>query len=525
MSDYFSTIRQELAEVVERRAHLRWYHRLRLPHGRPLAIVLAALVVATPAVGAVAGWFGPGPPDATGPVSPGTLFGVVRPGDSRMLPIRVADPQGGPPWGLRLVRTTRGDTCVELGRVQNGQLGSLGIDDAWNNDHEFHRIPPSAPVAQDCGSTDAAGHGFVNRSRLGESASANLGGDFIKGPQASGCRLPVGGGDPSLPYCPKGTNRIIFYGLLGPDAVSITYRQPDGALATQRVVAGVGAYLLVFPYNAAACAEYDRTANRAVSCNGESLGGATPVVPGAVTKVTYTEGRTCSLTQPAGLEAAFRAFRRAVVAKLGRPEIRHTTSGRALIDATWLAEYRRLLAGFLAREHLTLAQFQRELHPGGPSCPAVGWMPFKATKVTAAQVATPVHVREFPIGVYGCPNKLRLPGGCDGVTATPSREIPVEWSFTARLPVTHDHSWYEWSLQYPSGCATGGESFATSSNIHAGQILRYSTFLGTRCRGTYQLVVGFMAQAPQGQTSVNGGGGLPDRDGSIIVGRASFTIR
>jgi hypothetical protein len=75
------------------------------------------------------------------------LFGVVRPGDSRLLPIRVADPQGGPPWGLRLVRTTRGDTCVQLGRVQDGQLGSLGIADAWDNDHRFHPIPPSAEDA------------------------------------------------------------------------------------------------------------------------------------------------------------------------------------------------------------------------------------------------------------------------------------------------------------------------------------------------------------------------------------------
>ena len=524
MSDYFSTIRQGLADAVERRAHLRWYQRLRVPHGRPLAIVLAALVVATPAVAAVAGWFSPGRPDATGPVSPGTLFGVVRRGDSRMLPMRVADPQGGPPWGLRLVRTSRGDTCVELGRVQNGQLGSLGIDDAWNNDHEFHAIPPSAPVAQDCGITDAAGHGYVNRGVLGESASANLSGDFIKGPQASGCRLPVGGEDPSLPYCPGGTNRIVFYGLLGPDAVSVTYRKPGGGLATERTVAGVGAYLLVFPYNAATCAEYDRTANSAVNCDGESLDGATPVVPGAVTKVTYTEGRRCSLTQPAGLEAAFRSFRRAAVAKLGRPRVGSSTSGRPAISARWLAEYRRLLGGFLAREHLTPARFRRELRPV-PQCPPVGWVPFKVPKVTAVEVASPVHVREFPIGVYGCPNKLRLPDACDGITQEPSRELPVEWSFKARLPVTHDHSWYEWSLQYPSGCATGGESFATSSNIHAGQILRYSTFLGTRCRGTYQLVVAFMAQAPQGQTSVNGGSGFPGHDGSIIVGRASFTIR
>jgi hypothetical protein len=142
------------------------------------------------------------------------------------------------------VRTTRGDTCVQLGRVQDGQLGSLGIDDAWNNDYRFHPIPLSASDAQNCGSTDAAGHGFVNRGILGESASANLVGDDVTGPEASSCGAPGGGG--ALPACPESSERIIFYGLLGPDAVSVTYRMPGGGLATQRTVGGVGAYLLVF---------------------------------------------------------------------------------------------------------------------------------------------------------------------------------------------------------------------------------------------------------------------------------------
>jgi hypothetical protein len=102
---------------------------------------------------------------------------------------------------------------------------------------------------------------------------------------------------------------------------------------------------------------------------------------------------------------------------------------------------------------------------------------------------------------------------------------PVESSFTARLPVTNSRSWYEWSLEYPQGCDSGGESFATYSNIHAGQTLRYSTFLGTNCRGTYQLSIGFMAQAPPGQNDDDGGGGAPGHDGSVVVGHASFMIR
>lgn len=136
---------------------------------------------------------------------------------------------------------------------------------------------------------------------------------------------------------------------------------------------------------------------------------------------------------------------------------------------------------------------------------------------------TPVFVREFPIGLYGCPNKLRLPDGCNGMTTSGWRELPVEWSFKARVPVTSGRSWYEWSLRTPPACGGGGEGFATYSNIHAGQILRYSTFLDGSCHGTYQLTVGFMARAPPGQND-NGFGGFPGQDGSILVGRAGFPV-
>jgi hypothetical protein len=203
-----------------------------------------------------------------------------------------------------------------------------------------------------------------------------------------------------------------------------------------------------------------------VSCDVQLEGGATPVVPGAVTKVTYAAGRSCNLS-------------------------------------------------------LEPSPSQEGVAPV-PNCPEVGWVPFKAAKVTTTEVASTVHVRKFPIGVYGCPNKLRLPSGCAGISGLITRQLPVEWSFQARRPVTSSRSWYEWSLQPPARCG-GGQSSATSSNIHAGQILRYSTFLEPRCHGTYQITVGFMPQAPAGQND-NNIGGSPGRDGSIVVGRASFTI-
>jgi hypothetical protein len=532
MSSYFDRVEQSLAEAAERRAHRPWYRRLlEVRRTRTLTILLAVLVVATPAVAAVSGWFSPGQPNATGPVSPGSLFGVVKPGHSRLLPMRVADPQGGPAWGLRIVRTTRGDTCVQIGRVEGDQLGSLGIDHAWDDDHQFHAIPTSSRSDMQCGSTDAVGHGYLNGGIDGESASVDVSGDWQSAIKTGGCRLQGYGGSSSLPYCPPGANRMIFYGLLGPDAVSVTYREPGGGLATERTLGGVGAYMLVFPHNAKTCAEYTHSWDSSQSCNGETDGGGpSPVVPGAVVKVTYTDGRSCSLTGPsAELRTAYRAFvRRAVRTVLG-PDYRKVE--RRPISAKVRAEYEQLLAGFAASQHLTPTGLRRELSPIAPQCPAVGWIAPKTPKVTTADVETPIHVRMLPAGTYDAAtfrcSKLNLPDGCANGLSTASRQVPVEWSFKARRAVTNGRSWYEWSLEDPGGrdcdAQGAGASFNTYRNIPAGQTLRFSQFFEAACPGTYKIAVGFMPHAPPGIPD-NGGGSSPGHDGTLLIGRASFTI-
>jgi hypothetical protein len=191
MSSYFDRVEQAMCEVVQRGAHRRWHLRLLgVVRAHRLAAVVAALVIATPtvaAVGAVSGWFGLGQPDVSYPVSASSGLGQTVPG-TRMLPIRVADPGGGPPWGLRLVKTTRGDTCVQVGRVEYGELGSLGIDDSWGNDHRFHPISPNDGVADLCGATDGAGHGFVSSTRHGWPASAYTPTDYGSGAAVGYCQ-------------------------------------------------------------------------------------------------------------------------------------------------------------------------------------------------------------------------------------------------------------------------------------------------------------------------------------------------
>jgi hypothetical protein len=542
MSSYFDRVEQGLCDAVARRAHRPWYIRLRrLGRAHPLAVVLAALVVATPAVGAVSGWFSFGKPTIPPPAKPGYMFGLEKPGSSRLLPIRVPDPEGGPPWGLRLVKTSRDDTCVQLGRVEDHELGSIGIDGAWNNDHRFHVISPKDDPIDQCGSTDAAGYGYVNRGILGEEASADV---PSKGQRGTACTPPQYATLVGLRHAPRGrvpvpttsgcgpdTGRVVFLGLLGPDAESLTYRKPGGGLATQRTSGGVGAYLLVFPYNQATCYQYSHSARGAVSCDSISEGGVSPTLPGAITKITYRDGHSCSLIPSAKTEAAYKAFLVRSRAKLGPPPRFRPTFGPpkpGSAFAKWREAYLKLLTAFLATQHLSLTMFRTQFGLGA-GCPAVGWVAAKHPKVTKAEIATPIVIREFPAAAYGCPNKLHLPQGCNGI-GLPGKSVAVEWSFKARQAVSNSRSWYSWSVMPVSGqTATncGGSSFSTYTNIKQGQMLRYSQFWPVTCRGKYSIVVTFVASAPPGATDNDNGDGLgpQSRNGSITVGHGSFAIR
>jgi hypothetical protein len=280
MNDYFDDLEAGLRDVVRRRGHLPWYRRvaqLSLAH-RGVAALVTALVIATPtvaAVGAASGWwFGKGSSDIYYPASATSGLGKVLPKDGRLLPIRVADPAGGPPWGVRLVKTTRGETCIQVGRVVDGQIGALGIDDSWNNDHKFHEIKPNDQLADICGATDAAGNGFVNDDIHGAPASVDV-------PIYNGRRIPS----------PASSLRMIEAGLVGPDARSVTYRTPSGQLKTEKTAGGVGAYLIVFRQTASNCSDF---AGSAGCGDGGAFGSATLSGHTSVEKISYLDGKTCS---------------------------------------------------------------------------------------------------------------------------------------------------------------------------------------------------------------------------------------
>ncbi|HEV7943860.1 MAG TPA: hypothetical protein VGP17_13810 [Solirubrobacteraceae bacterium] len=202
-----------------------------------------------------------------GRLRPGYGFGAPVPGGSELLPLRASDPAGGLPWGMRIVRTTRGELCVQLGRVKDSMLGELGIDGAFHDDGRFHPLPVDAILGIDCELPSQSGF-----------SGAIIG----LQPSAVGLRPSAASENVS-----RASLREISYGLLGEHARTIAYRSENGVKTTE-VLRGLGAYLVV---------------QRAT--HGGQLGemsdspesGGEPVDPdGTLTAITYSYGkRTCKV--------------------------------------------------------------------------------------------------------------------------------------------------------------------------------------------------------------------------------------
>jgi hypothetical protein len=243
-----------------------------------VALVVLVLVLATAAITlAATGVILTGSPVGTVRVPVATAGeGVPVAGGARLLPLRVADPAGGLPWGMRIVHTTRGLICVQLGRVDDGQLGQLGVDGAFHNDGRFHPLPTDA-LPDTLG--NVAGWMTGNCASPGEIYA----GDSV-GLELSAATSP--GPDAGVPA----DRREISFGLLGVHAVSIIYRE-GSQTRTQPVLPGLGAYLIVQRYSSG------RPLGSVSETDGRDEPGnySGPASPnGALTAITYNyAGRTC----------------------------------------------------------------------------------------------------------------------------------------------------------------------------------------------------------------------------------------
>lgn len=257
---------------ARRRRHISF--RARRP-SLVIALVLLLLFAAAAAVAATSGWLTGEPVEER----PGMTFksdvglGKVIAGSARLAALRVPDPDGGPPWGIRTLHTTRQLGCVQVGRVVDGELGVLGRDGAFGNDDKFHELPPGVLSQSQCAPLDDAGHAFIAISYSGMPA-----GGLRDGCAARPFKQPRGGH--LLPICPRSDLRNVLYGTLGPQGKAITYRDPTtGRAATQAAVGPDHAYLVV----SRPTAEHPGTG-----------GWYTLQTPGSgLTAVRYRDGSTC----------------------------------------------------------------------------------------------------------------------------------------------------------------------------------------------------------------------------------------
>jgi hypothetical protein len=204
------------------------------------------------------------------PPVPSSGYGTAT--GTRLLALHVADPGGGLPWGLRAVLTTRHDVCLQVGRLADGTIGVLGLDGAFGNDHRFHPFTANAQNEEGCVPLDARGHGFTDAFISGLPKSAMTeGGCIAQTNRNQGFN------------CPLQDTRNVYFGLLGPRALSISYVSATGRTVTVPTVGPDGAYLII-------------TRGRAGVHQGDGGTAGGLVRNGPIRAVTYRGGHTCRPT-------------------------------------------------------------------------------------------------------------------------------------------------------------------------------------------------------------------------------------
>lgn len=272
---------------------------VRRPTLRMLVSVAAALLALTGAALAASGVIRFGSPARL----PFSMYpsaregsGALVPGTVRILPIAAPDPAGGPDWGIRELSTTRGQGCLQIGRLLDGKLGALGQDGAFGDDGRFHELPVSAAFDIDgCALLDGRGRLFTNVTADERAASAWVGvggrlggcvppsaGPYEKGLHITASERARGARPPAI--CAQADLRNIYYGLLGPQAQSITYVL-GGQRHTLDTVGANGAYLFVTRASAHQLLNF-------------ADAGTADIVPvdGPIREIHYRDGSTCHLT-------------------------------------------------------------------------------------------------------------------------------------------------------------------------------------------------------------------------------------
>jgi hypothetical protein len=208
---------------------------------RTALVLVVLLVLASGTAVAASQLFGP-------PVRSGlVLTGGAKPGPILLAPLRVADPAGGFPWGVRIYTPRRRApgagrvSCVQIGRVLDGRLGVIGEDGAFGDDGLFHLLPVeplTGCVHAATASTAIWYPGFVP-------ASAFTGIGSCAVPPARGANGRTAEGAPSAQACPVGDLRLVVYGIANARAKSVRLASSFGVHSERLVAADHGAFIFV----------------------------------------------------------------------------------------------------------------------------------------------------------------------------------------------------------------------------------------------------------------------------------------
>lgn len=429
------------------------------------------------------------PSDPSGP-APAVIHGPLPPG----IVARAADPAGGLPWGTRLVRT-RGWTCVQVGRLSGGQLGEVGVDNVYHDDGLFHPFGlETNHHTPSCVRDDGSGNPFMtvelgaipaSSVLVGWNGSAHGGGCDL-GTQVARAhqlakrlkgRRAAGLANFSPPTCPAADERFIQYGLLGPDAQSITYTY-NGHRITQQTGPD-GAYLVVAPATAKFCDQF----GRGTMC-GSSGRAPNSIFGGMITSVRYRDGQTCTST---GTLASGLA---------GCPTVGYVKPKPA-------AEINAQVQSPISVKVVTAKHycFTRNSY------------------FSNSMPAPPTQITYMPCDGSVPTTEVRDPTGQQG--------SDIIFSWTARKPSTSS-SKYETVLTWlhggnaPQGCPSGSGSMV-GGRVHTGERLTRADFVPAACTGTY---TGTVYYNPNVQPGNGGGASLfrPEQNGAIPVGHFKAVV-
>lgn len=406
-------------------------------------------------------------------LNPSGPTGVIA--SSVRLEAVVADPEGsGPAWGIKTYRVKGGMTCFQVGREQAGRIGAVGAYGSFGDDGRFHPFTFSAVGFGTCVPDDASQHAFDNVAYANAPASAS-GEPCPTFPHGLPLHMPAQArahlnAQTHAADCLPRNQRLVAFGLLGPDATSVTYRTGHGT-ATTPTHGPDGAYLIVEPVDPAICGtqcEY--------SGGGSSTAMKLPI--GLIAKISYRDAPAC----------------------YGPP-----LSNNLLT----LRRYRCDYVGYVAPHHPKLTE--------ADVATAVHVQPMPAHHYCA-------HKGIYRPGVLRIPCDGHVPKGYSRITGgAPQLMVYVSW--IARQPVTDvNNSTYSIQITTPRGCGGGDQGLSsTQAVIRADTRVTRDMEVSSRCSGTYRgTVIYTPSLGPNGQE----GTGLPQAGapGTYLVGRFSIVV-